>query len=432
MLTLTIDNVFRVGVQGLTKKQFASYEKKLGKALADFTVRGQGFHTVIDDKSTVRQIEAYANSVAGKFSDIVVLGIGGSALGAICLRDALTHLYGKRDKKTPVLHVVDNIDPTMIRELTEVLPLKKTLFIVISKSGTTPETMAPYLYFRALLEKAKCSIKKHMVFVTDAERGVLREIAWEEGITTFDIPGNVGGRFSVLTTVGLLPAALIGINIKALLKGARIMRDVFLSHDFTTNTPFQFAALQHALDTKKGKSITVMMPYAQKLKSFADWYRQLLAESIGKKVNRKGKLVEVGITPVAALGTTDQHSQTQLYNEGPHDKLLVFIHADSLGKPLPIFTKKDLKAGISYLRGVSFNTLMEVEYEATREAYTKHSRPNVTISIDEVNETALGELFLFFEGATAFLGELYGVDAFDQPGVELSKVLTKEYLTQRT
>ncbi len=415
----------------MTKKQFRAQKKYLKKYLSDIQLRAQGFYTVVDDIATVRDIEKFAGEVKGKYDDIVVLGIGGSSLGTICLRDGLSHMYGKKKKGTPRLHVLDNIDPTMIEELEDVITFKKTLFIVISKSGTTPESMSQYFYFRKKLEKAKLSVKKHVVFITDPVRGVLREISLEDGIRVFDIPKNVGGRFSVLTPVGLLPAALVGVDLRKLMKGAQDMRDIFFARSFNKNLPFQLAAVQHFLNVKRGKSMNVMMPYANKLHRFSDWYRQLLAESIGKKKNRKGKTVHTGITPVNALGATDQHSQSQLYNEGPHDKFFIFIAVEKLTKLIRIPNLNPKKEKIAYLKNTSFNELLDIEREATALSYTKSRRPNMTITIAKIDEEYLGQLFMLFEGTTAFLGEFYGIDAFNQPGVELSKKFTKESLRNK-
>jgi glucose-6-phosphate isomerase len=431
MISIDFKNVFSVGRHGMTKAQFSSQKKYLKTYLSDVQLRAQGFYTVVDNMVTVRDIEAFAHSVRGVYTDIVVLGIGGSSLGTLCLRDALTHMYGIRQKGVPNLYVLDNIDPVMIAEVQDVIDVHKTLFIVISKSGTTPETMSQYYYFRKVIEKEGLDVQKHMVFVTDPERGVLRDIAREGSIRTFSIPANVGGRFSVLSSVGLLPSALIGIDIRKLLSGARDMRDMFLSTAWTKNLPFQLAVVEHVLNTKRGKSMLVMMPYAQQLARFADWHRQLLAESMGKKRNRKGKVVHTGITPINALGVTDQHSQSQLYNEGPNDKMFVYITVDRLGKRIRIPNAGNSHEGIAYLRDTSFNELLTIEQEATALALTKNKRPNLTISLPQIDEEHLGQLFLLFEGATAFLGEMYGIDAYDQPGVELSKQLTKQALMRK-
>ncbi len=430
MLSIDFNNVFGTHRHALTKKQFQHTKKYLKKYLSNIHVRAQGFYTIVDDMATVRGIEQYSTEAKGKYDDIVVLGIGGSALGITCLRDALSHLYADYSD-VPRLHVIDNIDPIMIEEIQDVIALKRTLFVVITKSGGTPETLSTYFYFRNLTDHARMNAKKHFVFITDPERGLLRKIAWEENIPTFDVPQNVGGRFSVLTPVGLLPAALIGIDIRGLLRGAREMRDVFMSKSYTKNLPFQLAAVQYMLATKKGKTINVMMPYAKKLFRFADWYRQLLAESIGKAKNNKGKIVHVGITPVNALGVTDQHSQSQLYNEGPNDKMFMVLAVERLAGHHRIPWMYPEEESVAFLKGTSFNELINVEREATIVSFTKNKRPNLTITISKIDTYHLGQLFMLFEGATAFLGEFFSINAFNQPGVELSKKFTKEMLLDR-
>jgi len=409
MIKIDLTNITRIDpAHGLSMEDLKANSGLIEDFLEAIENRNQGFYKVIDEDP--KEIKNFAKSTKGKFENIVILGIGGSALGATCLQKALTHWF-----KKPKLYVLDNIDPDFIAELEDVIDLSKTLFITISKSGGTAETLSEYFHFRKKIEDEGLEAKEHFVFTTGKD-GLLRETADKEGITTFDIPENVGGRFSVLTPVGLLPAALIGIDIDALLKGAREMRDKFLSKDAGENLPFKLATIQYLLD-QKGKNINVMMPYSQKLYYLADWYRQLLAESIGKTP-------EVGLTPLKALGVTDQHSQSQLYMEGPNDKLIMFIEVKNFENELEIPNPEN----IDYLENKTFTELINTEKRGTADALTQNNKPNLTIHIDEVNERNLGKLFLFFEGATAFLGEYYGIDAFNQPGVELSKKLTKEYL----
>ncbi len=411
------------------QKESSTQPKTIADVLQKIEKHNQGFYKIIDDKKTFTEIKNFAKKIHGKHKDIVVLGIGGSALGTICLQQSLKHLFENELKKNgkssnwPKLHVLDNIDPSLITELEDIIDYKKTLFIVISKSGCTPETVAQYFYFRHATESHKLDSKKHFVFITDHKNGFLRKTADEEKIPSFAIPENVGGRFSVLTSVGLLPAALIGINIDKMLAGARVARDKFLSTNPKENLSFQLAEIQYAL-AKKGKTINVLIPYAQKLSRLADWYRQLLAESIGKKLNNKGKIVNVGITPINALGVTDQHSQLQLYNEGPNDKFFIFLEVEKLAPELAIpHSEKNAPK-------MSFNKLLKIELDATIASLTQNNRPNITIKIDEINAENLGALFMLFEGATAFLGEMFDINAFDQPGVELSKELTKKAIAK--
>ncbi|MBP7898544.1 glucose-6-phosphate isomerase [Candidatus Gracilibacteria bacterium] len=437
MIQFHFDSVFSLGQNGLKKSQYEAEINKLPEFLKLIRGRGQGFIDLPDDMETVKSIEQYAEKVRGKFDHIVVLGIGGSALGVTCLMNALKHSrwnsLPSRTRKHPQLFVLDNIDPSLIDEIDDVINYKKTLFIVATKSGTTPETMGQYYYFRSKMEKAAGPVitKKHFVFITDSTKGILREIAVKDGITCFTIPDNVGGRFSVLTPVGLLPAALLGISIRKLLSGARAMREQFLDTRFTGNIPFQLATMQYLLQREKGVTMTVMMPYASSLASLADWYRQLLAESIGKSETRSGEKVLVGLTPINALGVTDQHSQVQLYNEGPRDKFIVFIEVDSLGrKKLTIPSSKIASESMSYLKGVTFQELIKVEKRATERGLQEYGRPSATIQIPKVDEETLGELFMLLEGSVAFLGEYYNVDAYNQPGVEIAKIYTKKMLLE--
>jgi glucose-6-phosphate isomerase len=264
---------------------------------------------------------------------------------------------------------------------------------------------------------------KNLLFTTDPHKGLLNQIALENPIKCFRIPVNVGGRFSVLTPVGLIPAAMAGIDIEALLKGAAEMSKICRNDDLLNNPAFIYAAI-HTMYMKRNKNISVMMPYSNKLKDVADWYRQLWAESLGKRFDNDKNVVEVGQTPVKALGTTDQHSQVQLYMEGPNDKVITFIevekftHNDLLKNHFPYIKDFD------YLQGKSLAQLLNSEKQATEIALSNNMRPNLTIKIAEVNEEHIGALFFLLQAATAFAGEMLHINAFDQPGVEEGKIAT--------
>ncbi len=432
MLKLHHQNLSKISADhGLKESEIFDSSKPLAQLIEKIHQRKQGFYEILDDQEILKSIEAYAQEIHSKeYQSIVVLGIGGSALGTICIQQSLLDLFAHEKGQQPKLYVLDNIDPSHITSLEELIELKDTLFIVVTKSGSTPETLSQYFYFRQKCEQAKLPIKEHFLFITDPEKGLLRETAQKEEIPSFAIPENVGGRFSVLTAVGLAPAAIMGANIHDLIKGAKETRKLFLDPDAKKNLPFQIANIQYQL-SKKGKSINVMMPYAQNLISFADWYRQLLAESIGKKHDDQGNIVHTGITPVKALGATDQHSQSQLYNEGPTDKLIIFLTAKNLGPTLAIPNLAPDSKYSSYLQNTSFNELIALEHQGTAQALTENNRPNITLEIPTINAQSLGALFFLFEAATAFLGELYGINAFDQPGVELSKNITKKLLLDR-
>lgn len=385
-----------------------------------------GFVDLPDRVEEARKIMAWAKKKKASFDTLVVLGIGGSALGNNAIQQALRpltwNLLDRKARKNNLrLFVYDNVDPRWAADLLGALDLKKTLFNVVSKSGTTAESLAAYFIFRKAVEKAVGPKKaaSHFVFTTDAEKGYLRELATKEKCDSFEIPGNVGGRFSVLTPVGLLSAALTGVDIVELLAGARAMKARCKTSSLKDNPAAAYAAIQY-LYYQKNVRLSVLMPYSQSLWGVADWYRQLWAESLGKRVDRTGKVVYAGPTPIKALGVTDQHSQAQLYMEGPYDKVIAFLSVEDFGQTvkIPVVDKNH------YLSNRTLNELLKAEEQGTRGALTKAERPNLTISVSEISAFTLGELFFFFEMATAYMGELMNINAFDQPGVELAKIYT--------
>jgi glucose-6-phosphate isomerase len=431
MVSLDIKNLHKVdSAHGLTEGGVEEELSLIQNFLDRIEERNQGFHQIIDDENFLNKIDSFAANAAGKYDFIVVLGIGGSALGTICIQQSLSHLFTKKPG-FPQLIVLDNIDPILIQEAAETINPQRTLFLVVTKSGTTAETLSQFFFFKDHLLKngvSEAEINSRFVLITDPQNGFLRKLSLEENFITFDIPENVGGRFSVLTAVGLLPAALIGIDIRKIIEGAVEMRELFYKKN-KENLPFLLASVQYLL-YKKGKTINVLMPYAQKLIKFADWFRQLIAESTGKKHDNAGEEIFSGITPVNALGVTDQHSQSQLYNEGPNDKLIIFISAQKLAPETKVPMIYPQYKEVHYLNNISFNQLINTEMQGTIDALTQNNRPNIEIKIDQLNEKTLGELFFLFEGATAFLGEFMNINAFDQPGVELSKMITKQLLNQ--
>ncbi|MBI5411632.1 glucose-6-phosphate isomerase [Candidatus Peregrinibacteria bacterium] len=433
MLKLDLSPLHKIAQKhGLKPTDIRAQQKQLGGYLKEIQKKDQGFCEILDDQKTLRDIEIYAKKAKGKYEFIVVLGIGGSALGASCLAESLASSEGAdphpRTKKVPTLFVLDNIDPSQISNIGSRIDLRRTLFIVITKSGNTPETMATYLYFRAAIDRKKLSPRTHFVFITDPKKGFLRFIGDREGIPSFSIPPNVIGRFSVLTPVGLLPAALLGINIRALIRGAQKMRAQFLSKNSDTNLPFQLATVQYLMSEKE-KSAHVLIPYSSRLIRFADWVRQLVAESTGKEKKWLHRTLNVGITLINALGVTDQHSQFQLYNQGPNDKLIMFIKVAKMGPSIRIPPLYEEEESLECLHKKTFQQMMHAEMEASQKALIKNDRPSFTIEIDRVDEEHLGMLFMLFQGATAFLGEFFDINAFNQPGVALGKELTRAILS---
>jgi glucose-6-phosphate isomerase len=321
--------------------------------------------------------------------------------------------------------VLDNIDPSIMRNVLKRVDPRRALVNVISKSGNTAETLAQYLVVRAWLDEALGeAASRHLVFTTDPEAGALREIATRESIATLDVPPDVGGRFSVLSPVGLLPLALVGIDIEALLAGAARAIEQAAGAEFEQNPAALFAGLMWAADTTAGSRIHVLMPYSDRLREFGAWYCQLWAESLGKKLDRQGSLVHGGPTPLAAVGATDQHSLVQLFMEGPHDKVVSFITVDDPGCDVPIPDLPDLPEAAAYLPGHTLGGLLDAEYQATAQALAEAGRMNLTLGLPDLAPATVGELVMFFQLAVGYAGVWYGVNPFDQPGVELGKRLT--------
>jgi glucose-6-phosphate isomerase len=375
----------------------------------------------------VAGILSTGQSIRARYRNLVVLGIGGSALGTIALQNALLHPYYNQlsdaQRNGPRLYVLDNIDPDWLLALLDVLDPAETCFNVITKSGSTAETMSQMLWTRQLLlEKlGPDRYARQVIATTDETRGSLRALATQEGYQSFVVPDGVGGRFSVLSSVGLLPAAAVGIDVPELLAGAAYADRISRTPYLWQNVPLMFALTQY-LSYLRGQRISVMMPYAQTLRSMADWFAQLWAESLGKKTGRDGREVHVGPTPVKALGVTDQHSQCQLYMEGPHDKVFTFVTVDRFAHELTIPQWQAGQSAVDYLGGRSFNELLSAEAEGTALALAGAGQPNAAFRLPEVNAFTMGQLIYLLEVATAFSGELHNIDAFDQPGVEEGKI----------
>ncbi len=391
-----------------------------------------GFFDLPDDRALHEQTTSFVERLraGGNYpTDIVVLGIGGSALGPIALRTALKapqwNLLNDRERSgEPRMHVLDNVDPANITALLDRLNLARSLFVVTSKSGGTAETMAQYLVIRGRLASVlgDAEAKKRLVLVTDPAKGALRAIARSEGIAAVDIPPNVGGRFSVLTPVGILPAALIGIDTGNLLAGAADMRARCASGDLKGNIAGVYASLQFLSDQAHGRHIHVFMPYSDALRDMAAWFVQLWAESLGK--HRTPGDAGVGPTPLGALGATDQHSQVQLFMEGPANKTLTFVGVEDGSADAQIPKLHGDIPELAYLGGHRLGELLDIERRATAGALARRGRPNMTLMLERVDAFHVGGLMMLLEIATAYAGQLYGVDAFNQPGVELGKQFT--------
>ena len=390
-----------------------------------------GFFDLPADRSLAAETLRVADTFVRDCDAFVVIGIGGSALGAAALRDALLPpLWNELDDEArghaPRLYILDNPDPDTVSALLARLDPASTVFNVVSKSGTTAETMAQFMVVWRWLETTlgPDRARTRFLFTTSPARGTLRELAARYDISSLPLPESVGGRFSVLSPVGLLPAAAVGIDVDGVLAGAAAMSRRCATAELTANPAGTLATLLHVADTEMGASVQVFMPYADRLGGLAYWVQQLWAESLGKALDRAGRRVETGPTPVPAFGAADQHSILQLLMEGPRDKVVVFLGREAPGEDVAIPSLFQDTADLAYLGGHTLFGLLDRERRATAEALRREGRPNMTVMVDRVDAHSLGGLFMLFQIAVVYAGALYGVDPLDQPGVELGKVLT--------
>lgn len=428
MIKIDLKNMMQPRLQnGLKSEDLDGVKPKLAEAFANFNREKTnfGFTQLLNKfqelKPDLEKIDNYSSGM----DTVVVIGIGGSDLGARAIFKALKHHFynqlAEAHSKRKLYFTGDTTDPDELSNLSDVLNLSKTLFLAVSKSGNTIEQASAFIYFRDLIRQmlGKGSELNHFVFLTDPESGTLHELSKEFGYKTIDIPSDVGGRFSVLSSVGMIPAHLIGLKVEEFLNGAADLDKELSVESKLKEELLKLIALQY-LYYKNGKNISVLMPYKYSLSEFAKWFRQLWAESLGKRLNTSGQEVFEGITPIAALGPTDQHSQLQLYNEGPNDKVFTFINVETPKVDLSLPGNIDLRA-FDFLSGHKFQKVLDLEMQTTIYSLTKNQRPNATITLPSLDEYHLGQLFYFFEVGVVLMGSLLDINPYDQPGVELSK-----------
>ncbi len=403
-----------------------------------------GFYDLYKDIPTIQKIKESAKKFLDKgYENLVILGIGGSALGITALNTALNppyyNLLSKKDRKGyPRLFVMDNIDPDTFSQMLSLCPIENTLFSAISKSGETAETMCQLMIVLEIIEKTvgKDKVKEHLVIITspkgeNAPKSLLHPVAEKYELIQFYIPINVGGRFSVFSPVGMFPSAMLGLNLDEIVAGCEQMDKLCSNPDMLNNPAYQFAGIHYLLDKNKGKKISVMMPYSDKLRDISEWYCQLWAESLGKRYDIDHNEIFAGQTPVRALGAKDQHSQIQLYREGPNDKVITLIKVEKFDNILKIPNILNEIPELEYLRGGTMNELFEAEFIGTRDALVLSQRPVITIEMEEVREYTVAQLMYMLEVATAMAGKLYRVNAFDQPGVEEGKKIARKLMLER-
>ncbi|WP_137284485.1 glucose-6-phosphate isomerase [Halorussus salinisoli] len=365
-----------------------------GRANAEHGYAALNLPETADPDEIRRAVEPFADAEA-----VLTVGIGGSALGAATLANGLP-------SETDA-YFLDNVDPEHVTHLLDSLPLAETAVNVVSRSGTTAETLANFLVVREAMEDAGVDWTDR-TFVTTGQQGNLRRLAEKEDLPALAVPDGVPGRFSVLSTVGLACAAIQGHDLDAILAGASDEADR-LAGSLYDSPGYAYGAVSYALE-ERGAAVNAMMPYAESLETFAEWFAQLWAESLGKD----GR----GQTPARALGATDQHSQLQLYRAGPRDKMVTLVRPEERAdRRIP---ETDLD-GLSYLGGSSLGELLDAEFEATEASLAAAGQPNVRVEIDRVDERSLGELLYGMEAACVLYGELADVETFTQPAVEWGK-----------
>jgi len=371
----------------------------------------------VDENKDIKKVINFAEKTKNNFENIVVLWVGWSALWTRALMQALKWKYynelsRKKRWNNPKLYILDNVDPKEIDDLVQVLDLKETMFIVISKSGWTIETMSQFSFFKDLIKKENLKPKNHFVIVA-WENSPFKEKSLEKGYTVFDIPEWVGGRFSAFTNVWLLPLAFIWIDIEKILLWVNKIKQSLLSDNIFENPALLTAIIQYHTYFELNKNITVFFPYVWNLFFLWEWYKQMMWESLWKWW--------IWVTTTSAIWTTDQHSQLQLYYDWPNDKLLTFLEVEDLWIDLEIWKNVPF----------TFKQLLDIEKYWTQMSISSYNKINYTIKIDKLNEETIWELIIMLEVQTAILWEFYGFNAFDQPWVEIGKKITKDELVNK-
>jgi glucose-6-phosphate isomerase len=424
---LSIDNTGffcdTIGENGITQDDI----KALSPRLDQLRQQIQEWHSSdtinffnLPKKTDLTAIEHLGQDCSRRFKQTLVFGIGGSSLGA----EMLSRTLGSRQSRNQV-KFYDNVDPNTFDEVNEI-DWKETLLLVVSKSGNTAETLSQFLTILPRMERflGDDCVREHVIVITENPDGALQHIAQQLKLQIIPHP-SVGGRFSVLSVVGLLPAYIAGVDVSGVLEGARAMARRCMQDEILKNPAFCNGAAQY-LHAEKGRTISVFMPYADNLRLVVNWYRQLWAESLGK-IDAQGQ--HRGMSPVETHGVTDQHSQLQLMLDGPDDKQVTFIADPGVrhqGRRIPM-RFQNLSA-VAPLAGHTLGELFISELKATRETLSRRSRPNRTFSLHDRDAYAIGELIMLLEMETVVVAELMCINAFDQPAVEESKVLTREYL----
>ncbi len=420
MLEFNFKNVLSsvTGENGLEESEIRSFEGELVSARRNLNElrRGReiGFYDEISDIGMVDAVKKAAEKLFSKdIATLYVFGMGGSSLGALFLKEALTGFYNRPQKNRKVNVIFsENIDPAYIKNSLDAIDVKKTVFCFVSKSADTIEVVSQFFIIKEILDKTVKNPKDNLMFITDKESGFLRRYAAYNGIETLDIAKNVGGRYSIVTAGTLFPAYVMGFDIEKYLHGALSYRDNILNKGVFENNPvYTMAEVIYLFYAKRKRNIFVPFVYSDYLREFSRWFRQLFAESLGKDL--------ISPTPVPAVGATDQHSQLQLYMQGPQDKLIGFFCLKDFGSDFSI-NSGEFKE-FDYLNGKKLSDILMNELKGVELALAINKRPSFRVTLDKIDEFSIGELSFMCMEAVAVLGMLLKINPFDQPGVEKGK-----------
>jgi glucose-6-phosphate isomerase len=411
-----------IGSSGLSRDRFEAELKRTKPAIENIRERyADGSSSLLhlsEQTDDIVMLETIAARYCDQFDHVVILGTGGSSLGGQMLCSLAVPKASQ-----PTLHFFSNIDPHSIEGMLEQMPQARTGYLVVSKSGSTLETITQFLICLGAVKAAvgQGKVAEHFTAITEPGKNPLRNIAIKHDIAVLDHDPNIGGRYSALSLVGLLPAMISGLDVRAFRGGAAsVLSSVVNGGSLEKIEPAVGAAISVGLATENNLSSTIMMPYVDRLEYFGSWFRQLWAESLGKE--------GMGTTPITAMGTVDQHSQLQLYLDGPSDKLFTLIMLSCSGDGPSVDPNLAVDEAIAYLSGKSVGDLMDAGQRATAEILIRNKRPTRIFQINCLDETSMGALIMHFILETIIAAHLFGVNPFDQPAVEEVKVLAREYL----
>ncbi|GBF35527.1 glucose-6-phosphate isomerase [Desulfocucumis palustris] len=375
------------------------------------------------EEASIPGIKELAQKIKTKYQNVLVLGIGGSALGARAVLQFLKGpFYNMERRDEPRLFILDNLDPLLVAKLENIIDIKKTALIYTSKSGSTPETAAQFIYFYKKYREAGGDVKDIVIICDKADNGI-NHIARDLGCHLLHIPGDLPGRYSVLSSVGFLPSEIAGVDSARLMAGARAVHGSIIDNPPENNSLFALGTCLYEL-ALKGKSIHVLFNYSSFLFEFGLWFVQLWAESLGKRLSGKGEAVNAGTTPLTSLGATDQHSILQLFKEGPADKVIGFARVEAFSGDIPLTGEFSKEKEYSYFAGHTMAEQLAIEQLSTEMSLVGTGTPCYRITVKDISPESLGALFYFYEALVVFTAGLWDINPYNQPGVEEGKNIT--------